>query len=320
MANDPDDEAAILALMHANRIAMWTADFDAWRECFVHADYTTRMGWWRLGGVFVRRGWEELSARVTRDHPGRRDDYAFETLIQNVNIRVTGDVAWAVYEQVYPGYDLEGHDGPSLIHEMRVFERHDGQWKIALLGFLDGNAGLPGAATVRLAPDGTVLWFSAAAAELLADNDDLVLRGNRLRFRNSRVDAKFRAALAWAASLDDGLMSRHGALPLVVEAGEGLPMTVYWVAVDAGTIFLSIGAGRIGEKRLEMAAAIYGLSPAQKQVAALIAEGLSLTDIAQRMGITANTARTHLNRIFHKTGVHTQPALVRILLSAIAPY
>lgn len=146
------------------------------------------------------------------------------------------------------------------------------------------------------------------------------MRGSRLRFRNSRVDAKFRAALVWAASLDDGLMSQQGALPLVVEAGEGLPMTVYWIAVDAGTIFLSIGTGRIGEKCRDMAAAIYGLSPAQKQVATLIAEGLSLTDIAQRMGIPPNTARTHLGRIFRKTGVHTQPALVRILLSAVAPY
>lgn len=320
MANDPDDEAAILALMHANRIAMWTANFDAWRECFVHADYTTRMGWWRVGGVFVRRGWEELSARLARDHPGRRDDYAYETKIQNVTIRIIGDMAWAVFEQLYPGYDLEGHVGPSLIHEMRVFERHDGQWKIALLSFLDGNAGEPGAAMVRLAPDGSVLWVSPAAVKSLADSDDLVVRGNRLRFRNSRVDGKFRAALAWAASLDNGLMSRQGALPLVVEAGEGLPMTIYWVAVDAGTIFLSVGTGRIGGKRLDMAATIYGLSPAQKQVAALIAEGLSLTDIAERMGITPNTARTHLSRIFDKTGVHTQPALVRVLLSAVAPY
>lgn len=122
-ANDPDDEAAILALMHANRIAMWTADFDAWRECFVHAEYTTRMGWLRFSGIFVRRGWEELNARIGRDHPGRRDDYAYETKIQNVTIRIVGDLAWAVYEQLYPGYDLDGHVGPSLIHEIRVFER-----------------------------------------------------------------------------------------------------------------------------------------------------------------------------------------------------
>jgi DNA-binding CsgD family transcriptional regulator len=314
MANDPDDEAAILALMHANRIAMWTSDLEAWKDCFVHADYTTRWGWWRVGGVFVRRSWDELSARVERDHPGRRDDYAHDTLIQNVTIRILGDMAWAVYEQQYPGYDMEGHIGPGLVHEMRVFERHDGRWKIAFLGFLDGNAGERGTTMIRLAPDGAVLWLSPAAKEVLVDNDDIVLRGGRLRFRNSRIDAKFRAALNWAARLDDGLMSRHGALPLVVDAGEGLPMAIYWVTVDAGMIFMSFGIPRLGE-RLDLAATIYGLSPAQKQVATLIAEGLSLADAAARMGITPNTARTHLGRIFDKTGVRTQPALVRVLLS-----
>ena len=36
------------------------------------------------------------------------------------------------------------------------------------------------------------------------------------------------------------------------------------------------------------------------------------------MGTTESTARTHLNRVFDKTGVRTQPALVRVLLSAPA--
>ena len=33
------------------------------------------------------------------------------------------------------------------------------------------------------------------------------------------------------------------------------------------------------------------------------------------MGISVNTAKTHLKRMFDKTGVHAQPALVRLLLS-----
>ena len=59
MAAERDDAAQILALMHANRIAMWTADFEAWKKSFVHADYTPRWGWWRPGGIFIRRGWDE---------------------------------------------------------------------------------------------------------------------------------------------------------------------------------------------------------------------------------------------------------------------
>jgi DNA-binding CsgD family transcriptional regulator len=42
-------------------------------------------------------------------------------------------------------------------------------------------------------------------------------------------------------------------------------------------------------------------------------------EIAAMLGITANTARTHLDRIYDKTGVRTQPALVRALFSVAAP-
>jgi DNA-binding CsgD family transcriptional regulator len=86
-----------------------------------------------------------------------------------------------------------------------------------------------------------------------------------------------------------------------------------------GLIFLTFGSPELDGKRLAQAALTYGLSPAQTQLAGLIAEGLSLTEIALRMGITANTARTHLNRVFDKIGVRTQPALVRVLLSTAAP-
>lgn len=316
MASDPEDEAAIVALLHANRIAMWTADFDAWRECFVHADYTTRWGWWRAGGVFVRRGWEEIEGRVGRDYPGVHRDYAYDTQIRNLTIRIVGDVAWVVFDQIYPGYDmLPGHVGPGLIHEMRILERHEGRWKIAFLGFLDGTAGEPGARIIQLARDGTVLWVNPAAEEVLPDHDDLVIRNNRLRFRQTRIDAKFRSALDWAAQLDVGLMSRRGSMPLVVEAGEGLPVSVYWVSVEAGMLFLSFGTAGLSERRLDLAARIYGLSAAQARLAAHIAEGLTLPDAALAMGVTFNTARTHLQRIYEKTGVHHQTALVRVLLS-----
>jgi DNA-binding CsgD family transcriptional regulator len=68
-----------------------------------------------------------------------------------------------------------------------------------------------------------------------------------------------------------------------------------------------------------MAAAIYGLSPTQKQLAALVAEGVTLPEIARRLRIRTSTARTHLQRIFDKTGVRTQPALVRVMLSVVPP-
>lgn len=85
---------------------------------------------------------------------------------------------------------------------------------------------------------------------------------------------------------------------------------------DRAAIIELIHRNRIA---IEVGAMIYGLSPARQRVGALVAEALNLAQIAERMSITANTARTHLDRIFQKTGVRTQTALVRVLLSAVSP-
>ena len=73
-------------------------------------------------------------------------------------------------------------------------------------------------------------------------------------------------------------------------------------------------------QRLDGAAAVYNLSRAQRLVAGYIVDGHALPDIAEAMGITVSTVRTHLERIFVKTGVRNQTALVRVLLSVGAPF
>lgn len=320
MPDQDADRAAIIALIHRNRISIWTRDYELWDTCFVHAPYTARWGWWRAGGIFVRRGWENLAARARNGGPPYNLANAHDTTVENLTLRIDGNMAWAIFEQHYPerGRD-DGLIGPGVIQEMRVFERHAGEWKIALLGFLDTNAAPAGAVMVRVDPAGTVLWKSLAAEAALADSDDLVVRAGRIRFRDRAADRQFDAALSWASQLDNAYMSTHGAVPIVVDAGEGVASRIYWVMVDAGMIMLSLGNTMVSEDRLKVAALIYGLSPSQERVAALVAEGLSLVEIAGRLEITPNTARTHLDRIFEKTGVRNQTALVRVLLSAVSP-
>ncbi|RYE07730.1 MAG: hypothetical protein EOP22_16515 [Hyphomicrobiales bacterium] len=315
-AQDADREA-IIALIHRNRISVWTNDFETWATCFVHAPYVARWGYWKVGGIFFRRGWDELARRV-HTGPKANHSYAYDTKVENLSLQIGDGMAWATFDQLYPG-TIDGHVGPGLVREMRVFEKHDGAWKIAFLGFLDGNAGPPGAVMLWLDAAGQVLWQSPAAPEAIAQSDDVVLRGGRLRFRSAALDRKLQEALHWAAGVDDGYMSTHGARPILVEAGEGLPTRIYCVVVDAGTIVFQFGSTRLSEERLSFAAQVYGLSPAQQRLAALVAEGKSLNEIAAEMEITANTARTHLNRVFEKTGVRTQPALVRVLLCAVSP-
>jgi DNA-binding CsgD family transcriptional regulator len=322
MATPSDDEAEILALIHANRIALYMHDFDAYAKCFVHAPYTTRWLASRLTGIFVIQGWESLAEKVRRqftERPQVSEARAYKTTVENLRLRIDGTMAWATYNQRYP-MTATGIAQPHSTHEMRIFERHDGRWKIAFLGFLDDYADYVNRTLLQLDADGKVIWQSPSAAAALEADDDLVIRAGVLHIRDRRADQKLHAAIRRTASLVSGTfyMFRVDA-PVVLAAGEGLPAKVWWIIGEGGKILFSFGDQSLSESRLEVAAAVYDLSPAQKRVAAHVAEGMTLEEIAAAMKIKRATARTHLERIFDKTGVRSQPALVRLLLLAAVP-
>ena len=61
----------------------------------------------------------------------------------------------------------------------------------------------------------------------------------------------------------------------------------------------------------------YGLTSAEAVVAQLLVQHAgSVRDIADRLGVSVNTAKTHLKRIFDKTGVRRQSALIKLLLES----
>jgi DNA-binding CsgD family transcriptional regulator len=60
---------------------------------------------------------------------------------------------------------------------------------------------------------------------------------------------------------------------------------------------------------------LYGMTGAEADVAAMLAEGLSPDEIAQTLGVSMNTIRTHMKRAFEKTCVGRQADLVRVLLN-----
>ena len=59
-----------------------------------------------------------------------------------------------------------------------------------------------------------------------------------------------------------------------------------------------------------------GLSRVESQVAAGVAEGRSVRELAQALGQTAGAVRWHLHQIYRKQGLARQADLVRLVLSA----
>lgn len=73
-------------------------------------------------------------------------------------------------------------------------------------------------------------------------------------------------------------------------------------------------ASRIPSLGLQLLRHVYGLTPAEIQVAVAMAEGETLKGYAERRRISRNTAASQLKRAFDKTGLRRQSELVRWLL------
>ncbi|MGH2398451.1 MAG: response regulator transcription factor [bacterium] len=58
------------------------------------------------------------------------------------------------------------------------------------------------------------------------------------------------------------------------------------------------------------------LSPRERQIAMLVAEGLPTKTIALRLGISVWTVATHLRRVFARLGVNSRAAMVARLFES----
>jgi DNA-binding CsgD family transcriptional regulator len=59
----------------------------------------------------------------------------------------------------------------------------------------------------------------------------------------------------------------------------------------------------------------YGLTPAEARVALATSSGLTIPETALQLGVSTNTVKTHLRKVFAKTGTSRQAELARLIAS-----
>lgn len=62
---------------------------------------------------------------------------------------------------------------------------------------------------------------------------------------------------------------------------------------------------------------LFGLLPSEARLAWVIAQGIPISDAAETLGLTVETARNYSKRIYAKTGARGQAELVRIVLTSV---
>jgi DNA-binding CsgD family transcriptional regulator len=158
------------------------------------------------------------------------------------------------------------------------------------------------------------LLFANAAAEPLFRSGALRVAGDALAQPELRIAVARCAAGGLAESGGQVTLPRPRSFaPLRLQVcpvrhetpllAPGLPAAII-VEVTAAAV--ADPAGRLREA--------YGLTAAEAAFALEIVKGDGKPAAAERLGISFATARTHLSRIFEKTGVHRQAELVRLVL------
>jgi hypothetical protein len=136
--NQTNLESAVMGVIEAETNAFWNKDFEAWANCWLHSPYIRMMGWWARGGISVIEGWEANSAKIKAlmEANPTPNPASANVRRENVNIRVSDQMAWVTFDQYGADTGEPDMDMPGLSRETRILEKHDGNWKIVYVCWL----------------------------------------------------------------------------------------------------------------------------------------------------------------------------------------
>ena len=148
---------------------------------------------------------------------------------------------------------------------------------------------------------------------------------NELRLRSSEADVLLRRSLNDAAASVAAI--RSIAVP---PSGDRSAMVLHTLPLrrsaqdlfNGGDLLVVATEVRLGGEGLpvNILRALFDLTPAEARIAASLAAGQTLEAASAESGIMASTGRSHLKRVFDKTGTHQQSQLVALLHNTRSPF
>ncbi|WP_341367351.1 DUF4440 domain-containing protein [Yoonia sp. BS5-3] len=318
MKDFEDDRSAIIAVLEAETDAYLRRDYAAWEACWHDGPEIRRIHGHAGTGVTVSEGAEirQQMRRILADEEGWAPPVAI--IRENLNIVMGTDMAWVSYEQRGDpaGFltEMAGH-----YHELKILHKVDGAWKIACIVGNQVQIDNIAAPLIEVDETARVLWMNPAARDRLPDHARLGLRGKQLCAIDPRAQSDLMAAIAWIAEIRDRhkicLITDTVNRPIALGQDDAGLAHICWALLRDGKCLITFDDPTRLDYLLSIATEVFGLSKTQEKLAHQVIAGCDLSQAAHALGISPNTAKTHLQRIYDKTGVRTQAALVRILLS-----
>ena len=175
---------------------------------------------------------------------------------------------------------------------------------------------------------GTVLDSNHVANEVMSSNDGLIVDRYGLKGHTRETTLALHELIATAISpdrqldpdaTDTILLDRPSGRPSLAVTIGRLPLASRFLGTDrrAAAIYITDPQNPFDLDPSKLIR-LYKLTPAEARLAAHLARGSRLEDAAIDLGVSLNTVRTHLKRIFSKTGTDRQAELVRLIVSGPA--
>ena len=183
-------------------------------------------------------------------------------------------------------------------------------------------------ASIILDEQGRMLTTNAVGRALLDQGEGLSLRDGHLHIEGRNINKELQEALT--SIIREQL---HGETSMV----RALRVPRPGGRSDLGLVVRPVPASQWSEGQVSPSAAVFisdpdlqestsqpilgalfELTPAEANLATLLARGLSLAQVSVAQNVSQHTARAQLKSIFAKTGVSRQAELVRLVLKSVA--
>ncbi len=179
-----------------------------------------------------------------------------------------------------------------------------------------------GAGVMIVAQDCRLVYANEMADALLSDGLTLTVRQNKVTTSSPPHAKGLKDALDRACTETDTAIGNFGnGIPLTGTDGSVavcyvLPLGKSERRRELGpglaAIFVTTNGANV-PPALEVLSALSGMTSREARIALMIADGQSPNEAASALGISVHTLRTHLARIFEKTGVNSQRELAKFV-------
>lgn len=176
--------------------------------------------------------------------------------------------------------------------------------------------------------DSKIVHSNAAAAAMLAAGDPILVRHGRIAVQSVTTTTTLQSAIAQAAK-DEAALGQKG-IGIAIPRPDGDPLVIHVLPLRRGhmraglvqrvavALFVASASGPPQMPHVALNQ-LYDLTPAEIRIFELICDGQTRADIAELLGISLSTVKSHLIHVFEKTGCRRQVDLVRLAKSLTFP-